>query len=439
MVLKSINFLKTDIWKVQLENVSKIKSFSIRLLRIVILAIQGFDKDNCTIKAAALTFYTLLSIVPLLAMIFGIAKGLGFDTILSQQLMEKFAGQEEVITRIIDFAQELLKNTKGGLVSGIGVAVLVWTVVKLLSNIENAFNDVWGISKARTWKRKFSDYLSSIIICPLLFVMAGSMTMLISSHAGNVIEKLSLLRLISPFIMFAIKALPFCVVWALFTFLYVFMPNTKVKPLSGILAGIVAGSLYQVLQFAYISFQVGVSKYNAIYGGFAALPLFLIWLEISWLIVLVGAEISFAYQNVKNYELENMGVSISYAMKKLFILGIVYLLVKNFKKGGKPLTSSDITDALKIPVRIVQDIFEDLVRCGIASEVRAESEDRVAYQPARDIETFTIKYVLDSVENNGVDEIGVSTCSGLSQISKHLKGIGMQVENCSDNVCLKDI
>ena len=290
---KITNFIKTDIWRIRVRNLPRRKSFFIKQLRILLLAIRGFHGDKCPLQASALTFYSILSVVPVVAMAFGVAKGFGFQKLLEKQLLEKFPGQEEVMMQVVNFALSLLENTKGGMIAGIGVAVLLWTVIKVLSNIERSFNTIWEIKKSRTFGRKFSDYLSIMLISPILVIMSSSVTVFITTQVTLITEKIALLGIFSSLIFFILKLLPYCLVWILFTFIYILMPNTKVNFSSGFIAGVFAGTIFQLAQWAYIYFQVGVAKYNAIYGSFAALPLFLVWLQLSWLIVLLGAEISF--------------------------------------------------------------------------------------------------------------------------------------------------
>lgn len=438
-VNRFINFIKIDIWRIRLSELSRTRSFLINQLRIIILSLRGFNEDKCQLRALALTFYSLLSIVPMLAMAFGIAKGFGFERALKNQLLEKLQGQEEVVTRIINFANSLLETTKGGVIAGAGVGVLFLTVIKVLGTIESSFNDIWGIKKPRSLGRKFTDYLSIMLICPVLFIMSSSLTVVIASQIKLIIQKITLLGTISPVIFAILKLLPYCVIWILFSFLYIFMPNTKVNFKSGILAGVIAGTIYQVLQLGYITFQIGVAKYNAIYGSFAALPLFLVWLQLSWLVVLFGAEISFAHQNVDTYEFEPDCLRVSHSFKKLLSLKIAHLLVKNFCKGEKPWTASQISHALEIPIRLVHQILYELVDSRIVSETKGEENKGVAYQPARDTEALTVKNVIDALEQRGTDNIPVSRSKELDKLSECLKAFSDVIEKLPANITLKDI
>lgn len=438
-ISRIIRFMKTEIWRFRERDLSRSRWFLIRHMRIIILSLRGLIEDKCQLRATSLTFYSLLSVVPVAAMIFGIAKGFGFEETLRRQLLEKLEVQEEVVTQIIGFAHTLLENTKGGLIAGIGVIILFFTIIKLLSNIENSFNDIWGIKKARSLGRKISDYLSLMLICPLLFVMSSTVTVVIASQVEVVTSKISLLAAVSPAILFFLKLLPYCVLWVLFAFIYIFMPNTKVSFRSGAVAGIIAGTIYQIFQLTYVNFQIGVTKYNAIYGSFAALPLFLVWLQVSWLIVLLGAEISFAYQNVDTYEFEPDCLKVSHSFKRLLSLRIVTLLVKRFTNGQEALDESEISQELEIPIRLVRQILYELVESGIICPVTTNEGSIVAYQPARNTDTMTIKYVMDALDEHGTDDIPVAQTDELKRLSECLKGFGDLIEQSPANRRLKAI
>ena len=439
MITKVTQFTRTDVWRIRSSDLPRSRSFLIRLLRIVILSVRGLVKDKCHLRASALTFYTSLSIVPIFAMLFGIAKGFGFEKILEKQLLEKLDTQGEVVVKIIDYARALLDNTKGGMIAGIGIAILFWAIIKVLGNIEKSFNDIWGVKKGRPFRRKITDYLSIMLVGPVLLMMSSGITVLMASQAEIFIQKIALLGPISPVIFALLKSLPYATIWILFTFTYVFMPNTKVHFKSGALAGIIAGSMCQIFQWGYVSFQVGVAKYNAIYGSFAALPLFLIWLQLTWLIVLFGAEISFAHQNVDTFEFEPDALSVSHAFKRLLALRIVNLLVKHFSDGDTSWDETKISRTLEIPIRLVRQILYELVACGVISQIKVDEDETIAFQPARNPDTMTIKYVVDAIEQCGSDDIPVAESEELKNLEESMKRLNDLVEKSPDNILLKDI
>jgi membrane protein len=436
---KIIEFIRVNIWRIRLKDTSRRKYFFIKQLRILILAIRGFAEDKCPLSASALTFYSILSIVPVVAMAFGIAKGFGFQKLLEKELLEKFQGQEEVMNRVVAFAHSLLENTKGHMIASIGILFLLWTVIKLLSQIERSFNDIWEVNNPRTYGRKFSDYLSIMLISPILFILSSSVTVFITTQIAVITQKVALIGMFSPIIFFMLKFIPYGLIWILFIFIYILMPNTKVNFSSGLIAGVIAGTIYQIAQWAYITFQVGMARYNAIYGSFAALPLFLIWIQLSWLIVLFGAEISFAYQYVDTYDFEPDRRFISPAFKKLLSLQISRLIISTFLKAEPPLSAFNISKTLEIPIRLVQQILDELVETGILSDTEVKKNKEISYQPARDINAITINSVIEALEQKGVDNIPVAQTAELRHLSEALKTLNDEIEKSPANRLLKDI
>jgi membrane protein len=436
---KLINFIRTDIWRVRAKDLPRTRYFLVKQLRILILTVRGFRKNKCPLSASALTFYSVLSIVPVVAMAFGIAKGFGFQKLLEKQLLEKFQGQEEVMNRVVAFAHSLLENTKGGIIAGIGVVFLLWTVIKLLSNIERSFNDIWEVKTHRTYGRKFSDYLSIMLVSPILFILSSSATVFITTQITVITQKVALIGMFSPVIFIMLKVIPYGLIWILFTFMYILMPNTKVNFSSGLIAGVIAGTIYQIAQWAYITFQVGMARYNAIYGSFAALPLFLIWIQLSWLVVLFGAEISFAYQYVDTYDFEPDCRLIRPSFKRLLSLQISRLVICRFFNAEPPISAIDISKTLETPIRLVQQILDELVEAGILSDTEAQKNKERSYQPARDINTITISAVIKALDQKGVENIPVAQTAELSHLSEALKTLNQEIEKSSANRLLKDI
>jgi len=436
-----IDFISVDIWRVRLEDLPFGKSFLIRQLRIILLTLRGFDEDKCFSRASSLTFNSLLSIVPVAAILFGVAKGFGFETMLRREILEKFPGQaqQEVLVKVISFAESMLETAKGGVIAGIGMIILFWSVINVLSNIEASLNDIWEIKESRSWGRKFSDYLALMLLSPLMFILSSSATVFITTQITQLTNKIKLLGMISPLIFLSFKFIPYVLIWILFTVIYILMPNTKVNFKSGLMAGIVAGTIFQIVQWAYISFQIGAARYNAIYGSFAALPLFLMWVQISWWVVLFGAELSFANQNVNTYEYEPDANKVSPAFKKVLTLQIAHLLIKNFAKGERPLTDTEISQQLRMPIRLVHNILYDLVQSQVITETRTKEDRKFGYQPARDINTLTIKFVVDSIDQNGTNSIPVARTKEFETLSDALEKFREEMEASPANRLLKDI
>jgi membrane protein len=432
-------FLKTDIWRIQSHKLPPREFFWITQLRILLLATRRFIEDKCNSRASALTFYSLLSVVPVAAMAFAIAKGFGVEKILAQQLMAKLEGHEEVAERIIGFAQSLLENTKGGAIAGVGVVVLFWTVIKVISNIEESFNDIWGVKTARKMGRKLADYLSVMMLCPILLITASSITVLVTTRVTVMLERLSFLGYLANVIVWLLKILPYGVIWIVFTFTYAFMPNTKVQFKSALWAGIVAGTIYQLTQLAYISFQIGVANYGAIYGSFAALPLFLVWLQLSWLILLLGAEFSFAHQNVATYEFESDCRSVSHSFKQLVALLIACLCVKRFLVAEEPLTAEAISRETDVPIRLVRSVLFELTDTKVLSPVCLNDRDELAYQPACDLHSLTVASIMERLDQRGIDNIPIAESDDLNKIRETLRRLREVTGQSPANLDLQEL
>jgi len=280
-------------------------------------------------------------------------------------------------------------------VAGVGVVILFGAVIRLMGNIENAFNAVWHVSRPRGIARKFSDYLAFVVLAPLVLIVASSGAVFIAAELRQTVATVGpgwgeqmALRL-------AVSAFPLVLLWALFTFMYVFMPNTRVPWLSAVIGGIVGGSAYALLQFVYIRFQIGASNAGAVYGSFAALPLFLIWLQLSWLVVLLGAQLAYAHANVHAYARRRAGEGATHSLQRVLALALCGRCVAAFQQGQAPPTARDLAQALGVPQGLVNEALERLVAAGLLSEVVGEADEASGYQPAVPSEHLNTLMVLD--------------------------------------------
>lgn len=436
---KIVRFFTTDIWKIKKEDLSRPCAMGLAFLRVAVMTVKGYIRDNCALQASALTFYSLLSIVPVVAMAFGIAKGFGLEQRLESQLHLRFAGQEEVISKVIGFARSLLENTKGGLIAGIGVIMLFWSALKVLSHIENTLNHIWKV-QPRSAIRRFTDYLTIMLISPLVMVVSSSVNVYITTQLTAMTGRLALLQAASPIIFFLLKLLPFGLIWLLFILIYLVMPNTQVRIWPAVLAGIIGGSLFQILQGIYISAQVLVSKYNAIYGSFAALPLFLIWLQLSWMIVLLGAEIAYAHQHVHHFTMAADYRQTSADFRRRYALHILRLIIRRFEQGRQPFTSDQIAGALKLPYLLVAELIEQLRESGLVSAVDGNTNNGPAsYQPARDISSITIGSVLEALDKRGQKKWPANEDPEFTAVSQALDEILETINGSPANRLVKDI
>jgi membrane protein len=439
MFKKVINFIKTDIWILELQSYPPILGFLLRQLRIILLATRGFRENRIQLRASALTYYSMLSIVPVAAMVFGIAKGFGFDQRLENELHKMAAEKEElaeVLEYVINFANSMLENINSGLITGVGMVLLLWSVMKVLGNIENSFNAIWQIHKPRAFIRKFSDYLSMMLIAPILFFLSSTITV----YLGNAVSGDGIMSdQLNSVLQFLVQLIPYGLIFMLFTIIYVVMPNTKVNFKYGLYAGVIAGIIFQITQSVYFHFQSEAVRAGEIYGAFVTLPLFLIWLQISWLIVLLGAEISFAYQNIEKYEFEHEALHISSYNRRMLTFLVMHTIIKLFQQGSKPFTTPQISHELGIPIRLVRDIIYDLSKANLVIEAATDSPKESAFVPAMDINQITVSFLVNKLERSGEDRLIAEGSKNLEAFSDIQKGLLIAIEKSPVNKMLKDI
>lgn len=432
MLKKIRTFFKEEIWTPDLTSKSRRRTFLIRQSRVYILAFKGFFEDRASVRAAALTYFTMLSIVPIFAIVFAIARNFGFEERLHEVINNNMAGREDIMTWLTNLVDKLLSNVKGGLIAGIGGIILFWSVIQVLNNIEAAFNDIWQIKKARSPFRKFSDYLAIIILTPFAIGLSGSMMVKVQTMANE-------FEFLKPFIVILIKSVPYLSTWILLTIVYIVMPNTKVRFKHALIAGVIAGTVVVLFQALYQDLQIGVWRFNTLYGSIAMVPLLLLWLQVTWLIVLMGAELSFAYQNIEHYEFEDDALKLSHNNKRILTLLISYQIINNFEEGGEPRNTDFLSHELGIPLRLLNELVYDLVSAGILVELAADNPKDRSYVPAVDIHRITVEFVYSQMEKVGGDHLYVTESPELDKITKIHDHILHSIRESPSNILLKDL
>jgi len=384
-----------DIWTKESAQAQGARRGVFGLSRLGYMVSTNFLADHCIIRASALTFITILSIVPLLAVAFSISKGFGLQNagFFRDFLLGVSAGRTEVVDKILQY----IANTNVKTLGWIGVGTLLVTVFTTVGNVERAFNSIWRVRRGRTSWRKFTDFFSVIVICPIIVLVAASFTVavqkldlvheFVTNPGYDWLEKL-LLKLIS-----------LALVWVGFTFVYAFVPNTRVRLKSAAIGGIVAGSLWQSAQWFYIHWQIGFSKYNAIYGSFAQLPLFLVWLYISWIIVLVGAELSYAVQHLGAFVRQGLSESLSPVSRQKVAMAAMRHIAGRFAAGLSPLSSLELARSLHLPPEVVEETLSACAEAGLT--VPLGDEETRGYGLAIGAENIHLADIVAVVENCG--------------------------------------
>ena len=400
---KLLNYLNEKLWLTKSRDLPWWKRIPLNTLRVIVLTSRRFVQNQCTIKASALTFYTLFSIVPILALIFGIAKGLGLAQILDAKIHDLTADYPAVAEKIIKFSDTMLENAKGGVVAGIGVILLIWSAIKLMSSIEANMNEIWGIRQGRNLIRKVTDYAAILIICPLLLLTAGSGVVFAAAKMDALLNTLPGGTVLIPVVRMGNGIFPMLITWLVFTFIYVTIPNTKVRLKGALIAGLVTAVAYTLLQSFYVFAQCTTSKLNAIYGSFAALPLFLTWLNLSWILILAGAQLTFAIQNVCEYEMQPVDSELSQVQRHVYALEITTMMIRNFQNCGNPLSDDEISQKLELPIRMVRSLLFDLVQTKILMQIVPGNGKRTnrIYQIAMPPEKITAHYLVLALNELG--------------------------------------
>jgi len=406
--------------------------WAVRQYKLLFYTARGLRSHGTILRSTALTYYTLMSVVPILALIFALVKGFGLVDGLVGSLYSVFPQSPEIVDYVVDFAEKALARTQGSVVAVVGIIMLFWSVVKVFSSIESAFNNIWEVKISRSVTRQYTDYVAVVVVVPLLWVMFGS----VSGYVGEMIVPAG-----SPAAEWLSRAGSLVLTWAMFTLLYIVVPNTRVRFGAAFTAGVVAGTAFMLFQWGYVYLQSWMSSYNAIYGSFAALPLFLIWLQTSWQILLFGGELSFAYQNIDKFAEERESLLVSYDNRRKVMLAVMLVVVDRFcgAEGGA-VTASEVRRTLNLPTRIVNSTLYSLARAGLLIVVRGddnESEDR--FTPSRDVTSLTVYDVLEAVEQRSRSGLDTATNPYLHRMCDALERVKETARGSGDNLLLTSI
>ncbi len=404
---------------------------AVQLVRIGVYMFQSYRKHDTIVRAAALTFYTLMALVPIVAVLFAIVKGFGLAGDLMQNLYAVFPQNPEIVDYIVEFAEKALARTKGGLMATVALFALFWSVINVFSSIEEAFNSIWEVKVDRSFLRRIFDYLAVILVVPILWIVINA----VSVYAGELFggDRSIFFTMLSRMGAAAIICL-------IFTLLYIIIPNTKVRFASAMKAGIISGIAFFLFQHGYIYAQKWMTSYNAIYGSFAALPLLLIWLEYSWVILLSGSEMSFVFQNASQFSAALKTSRMSYDEHRRVMLAVMLTILRHFRSPGGAVTVEHISRTLNLQPAVVNSALQRLVQ---ASQLQptgdAKDERETSYAPAYDPSLMTLYGVLEAVESNGAMTLDFPAESSMRGVDDALAALKSDTRNSEKNVRLVDL
>ena len=374
------------------------RTFKVNLVKTLNLSVRSFLNADLQMRAGSLTYQTLLAIVPALALVFAIGRGFGFQNLLQTQLFNNFPAQRQVLSQAFGFVDSYLAQSSEGVFVGVGILFLLWTLISLVGNVENAFNLVWGIKQGRSLWRKLTDYTAIFLILPVLMICAGGIMVFMSTTLQSLLP----FGFLSPVLKVLLDFLSLALVWLFFTGSYMLIPNTKVKFKNAFLAGVMAGTSYAVLQWLFVTGQVYVTRYNAIYGSFSFLPLLLIWLQLVWTITLAGAVLCFSSQNIFEFSFTSEIERISNNYKWRLTLAVMTIAVDRFNRELLPLTPHQIAVEYGLPITLVNESIHKLIDSGLLMRVVTKTgDDEFAVSPAVEPAKITVGLVMKRVGATG--------------------------------------
>lgn len=391
-------FITCDLWELEPNSLSKARRHGLKFLRVCMLVIKGYKEDNCPLHTSALTFISVMALVPFLVILFAIAKGIGFEQ-GSELLLKSAAEMPQAFQEALITVLKTVESASAGALGSVSTVIFLWIAIKMLSNIEETFNLVWGVKTPRTLIDKIRNYIVIIVATPVLLIVASAGQPVIMGFADK-------LAWMGPFLKIGLQAVPVFTMALAFSIVYVFLPNTKVKFSAAFTGAFVAALLSAAFQYGIIKLGIGISRINTTYGTLAAIPFFLFWVQISWMILLMGAEVAFSVQNAGTYAHERLAVNPSARSRLCLGFALMKRITDAFASGKGPFDTISYGTANRIPVRLINDVISILATNGLVAEA---AEKQGCYTLLRDPADVTARAILDAILNEGTDpnELGM--------------------------------
>lgn len=427
-------FVQYDLWRhPHVKTQDPKKRLWYRVLQTVILVARGFKNQTLVVRANSLSFSLLFAFIPMLALIYAIAKGFGFEEMVSQQLAGSFLAEANVAPMLLEWVERYLETARGGLFVGIGLVVLIWAVYAFFNMLENSFNSIWNVKKTRSFARRMTNYVMTLLLVPILVVVTSGISIFLNST--EILA--SVLSAIEPLRKFMLRFIPFVATSAVFTWIFTAIPSTQVKFSSAIIPGVLMGFLYQVVQALSMFLVVLFTRMSIVYGAFSAIPLVLIWLHITCWLLLIGAELAFAIQNNELFAYERDLETISPRYKDYVMLYLLSVIIRRFEQGEQPETAHEMATANQLPIRLVQQLLARLEETNIVRRVLSEQEEDPAFVPAMDTHQITVEKVLGRVAAHGTEAFLQHTPPEMQAFWQRY--LQMEASNASDDIRVSDL
>lgn len=409
--------------------------WSVKAVKILNLSIRSFLDRDLQLRAGSLTYNTVLAIVPALAMLFAIARGFGFQNLMQTQLFHYFPAQQQALETALNYVDNYLSHASQGAFIGIGLIFLLWTLISLMSNVEDTFNHIWGVTTKRSFSRKFTDYTALFLLLPVLMICSAGISIFMSDAVQRMFE----FNALSPMKHRLLAFTPTIISWIIFTAAYYLIPNTKVKFKGALIAGILCGTVFQAVQWLFVTGQMYVSKYNAIYGSFAFLPLLLVWLQLSWLIALSGVVLTYSLQNFDNFAYRDKADDVSQIYANNLAIAVLAIAAQRFKRQEPGLTRQELVREYDLPVTLADRLLNRLQRAHLLVPIAGDDNQEVVYQPACDPDELTLNGTSNALADVGNDHFINKADTRLSGMLERISAQREAQQSAVSDITLLDL
>ena len=427
-------FIQYDLWRQPHMSVHDPKKrLGYRILQTIILFGRGFKDKALNVRANSLSFSLLFAFVPMVAGVFAIARGFGFEELLKERISTSFLAEANIAPMIIEWVERYLETARDGLFLGIGLIVLIWAVYAFFNMLELSFNNIWNVKQSRSFGRRLTNYMVVLLLVPIMIILSSGISIFLNSAASV----LPVLQAIEPIRRVLLRLIPFVVASGVFTWIFIAIPNTKVRFVSAIIPGVIVGILFQLVQMFSVYLVMAFTRMSVVYGAFSAIPLILIWLHITCWLLLVGAQLAFAIQNNDMFAYERDLESMSRRYKDYVMLYLLSVIVHRFEHGEAPQTAQEMAAQNQLPIRLVQQLLSRLEDTNIVHRVYMEQEEDETFVPAVDSRKMTVEMVVGRISAQGTEEFLQHTPPQMQAFWKRY--LQMCEANTSDDILVSDL
>lgn len=396
-----VHFISYDMWRrTETEYDGFFQRLFYNIIRTIVLVVRGFTSKNLNDTAKSLTYSLIFAVIPILAMILAVAKGFGVADVIERQLNASFLGETNMVPTIMAMVERYLETAQGGVFIGVGILILLWAVYSFFQSVETSFNRIWNVKKSRSVLRQATTYIAIVVLIPVLIVCSAGINIFVHTTVENTVHLESFITFMQTS---GVQTFQFIIVWLLFTVMYIAVPNTKVEFLSALIPGVLMGTLFQLLQMLSVYLIALLSRTSIVYGAFATIPILMTWLQYTSLLILIGAEMSYAIQNNEEFEYEKDLNTMSRRYKDFIMLYLLSIIVKRFESDEPPMTAHELAVRDHLPIRLVNNLLGRMVETGVLREVYVEDEEDKTYQPALDTHKISIGMVISRIEAQGTE------------------------------------